>query len=99
MDKHKDGRLNFEDFLRHAEQRIECVYSQEDLRNSFEMFDKDGDGRLTLPDLKRAMLYLGLDPTHSQVKRMFKKIDSNNDGKIDFKEYILLVTRDFAKLQ
>ena len=98
INKKNDGRLNFEEYLRHAEQRIDCNFTIEDLRACFETFDKDYDGHLSLHDLKRCMVYLGLDPTNRNVKRFFKRADGDNDGFINFKEFHFLVTKDFVRL-
>merc|ERR1739849_44892 len=79
------SEINFEQFCRLVE-RIE--HNTDDIEESFSYFDEDGDGKLTLKELKRGLKKLrktgGMPKlTKAQIKQMFKDADTDNSGFID----------------
>jgi hypothetical protein len=52
------------------------------LKRQFERFASSGGGNLTLPQLKQALLHLGLDLNPTELKVLFSRLDSNASGKI-----------------
>ncbi|KAL7480139.1 hypothetical protein ACHAW6_005848, partial [Cyclotella cf. meneghiniana] len=63
-----------------------------DLKEAFSMFDIDGDGTITIFELKEVMKSLGQNPTDKELKRMIKSVDDNGDNKIDFQEFLVLMS-------
>lgn len=52
------------------------------------MFDNDGNGLIDRQEIV-AILHSGIGDIHSQeLKDFVKEIDINDDGKIDFKEFV-----------
>ena len=52
-------------------------FSDEELqvfRESFNNFDKDGNGHITIAELGAVMRQLGQQPTKKQIKKMVKKL-------------------------
>lgn len=56
------------------------------------MFDIDGDGTITLVELKEVMKSLGQNPTEKELKQMIKSVDDNGDNEIDFEEFLILMS-------
>lgn len=52
------------------------------------MFDKDGDGCVTVDELKTVMRSLGQNPTDRDVEEMTNGKVKEGDGCIDFVEFI-----------
>jgi len=52
------------------------------------MFDIDGDGTVTLTELKEVMRSLGQNPTDAELVEMINSVDDNGDNEIDFEEVI-----------
>ena len=66
--------------LRLTEQQIA------EFREAFNLFDKDGDGHVTLTELKVVMETLGQTPTQTELQQMIIDVDDNNTGEIEFEE-------------
>lgn len=60
----------------------------DDLRDSFEHFDRDGDGRIDIDEFEDLCRALGgeIDREHRDVG--FRAIDTNRSGYIDFDEFV-----------
>jgi len=63
-----------------------------DLKEAFSMFDIDGDGTITIVELKEVMKSLGQNPTEKELKQMIKSVDDNGDNEIDFEEFLILMS-------
>ena len=61
--------------------------STEDLRESFDHFDVDGDGRIDLAEFGKLCVALGgeIDDEHRNIG--FNAVDTNRNGSIDFEEF------------
>ena len=59
------------------------------LRALFNSWDSDGNGTLSLGELKEAMESMGHDD--SDIRKMFLTADENGDGSIDFEEFTVLM--------
>lgn len=53
-------------------------------------YDVGHDGYLDLTELKYMMEKLGAPQTHLGLKDMIKEVDEDNDGKISFREFLLI---------
>lgn len=51
---------------------------------AFALFDKDGDGSITVAELGVVMRNLGQSPTESSLKQMIMEVDADGSGTIDF---------------
>ena len=59
------------------------------LRNAFGKFDKNGDGRLTLQELREGInLVKGGALTEKDIEMAMSVMDSNQNGYIDYTEFI-----------
>jgi len=57
---------------------------------TFKLYDIGGDGFLDLEELKRMMEKLKCPQTHMGLKTMIKEVDEDGDGKISFREFLLI---------
>ncbi|XP_052103935.1 neo-calmodulin-like isoform X2 [Mytilus californianus] len=63
-----------------------------DFKEVFELFDKDGDGTITIKELDTVMRSLGQNPTENEVKEMVQKVDKDGNGTIEFPEFLQMAT-------
>ena len=57
----------------------------------FNYFDSSKHNYITLEDLKDIFARHGQTRTEEEIKNMIKEVDPNNDGKISFEEFELLM--------
>ena len=60
----------------------------QELRDNFNSFDLNRSGWIEEDDLKKALEILGTPKDSYEVKKLLKSIDTNEDGRICFDEYI-----------
>jgi calmodulin len=65
----------------------------QEFRETFTLFDKDGDGTITIRELRDVMLSLGQNPTQHELDDIFQASDFDGSGNLDFPEFLALMTR------
>ena len=62
---------------------------EEDLKEAFNVFDQNGDGYISVDELRSVLASLGLKQgkTIEDCKRMIMKVDVDGDGRVNFKEF------------
>ena len=50
------------------------------------MFDKDGNGFITIDELEMTMLSLGETLTPLELQEMMDEVDNDRDGKVSFRK-------------
>ena len=64
-------------------------------RDTFKVFDKDQNGLITESELSEAMQALGQGLTEGQIKEMIAAVDADEDGAINFDEFLTLILKRF----
>ena len=65
---------------------------REEFKDAFRLFDKDGDGVITIDEIFEILQSLGFKKyTKSDVKKMISKVDIDGNGTIDLDEFISLL--------
>jgi calmodulin len=66
----------------------------EELRETFEYNDRDGDGSIELDEFKAMLEELESGMSAEEVRIGFRDIDANDDGLIDFDEFVAWWAQD-----
>jgi calmodulin len=66
----------------------------DELRETFDYNDRDGDGRIQLVEFSAMLDELEAEMSDSDIEIGFKDIDTNDDGLIDFAEFVDWWTED-----
>ena len=59
----------------------------------FALFDPDGNGRITMRDLKRVVLELGENISEDEMREMIEEADRDNDGHVTFDDFFRIMRR------
>lgn len=90
IDKNKDGRIDFKEFCQFISRMPEDP--SEELRQAFQAYDKNGDGVISLDELKAILTGNG-DITEAEVEEMLMGADVDHDNKVNYHEFISMVTQ------
>jgi calmodulin len=66
----------------------------DELREAFDYNDRDNDGRIQLDEFAAMLDELEADVSGNEIEIGFKDIDTNDDGLIDFAEFVDWWTED-----
>jgi calmodulin/calcium-binding protein CML/plastin-2 len=66
----------------------------DELREAFDYNDRDGDGMIQLDEFADMLDELESGMTAADVRVGFEDIDTNDDGLIDFREFVAWWTED-----
>ncbi|OAF70592.1 Splicing factor Prp8 [Intoshia linei] len=76
--------------------RIMHDFSEEELseiREAFALFDKDGDGSITVKELGIVMHALGQKPSEEELITMVAEVDVDGNGEIDIEEFTYMLAK------
>ncbi|VDD97703.1 unnamed protein product, partial [Enterobius vermicularis] len=65
----------------------------DEFREAFTMFDKDGNGTISIKELGIAMRSLGQNPTEQEISEMINEVDIDGNGQIEFPEFCVMMKR------
>ena len=87
-DDHPD--INFQYFLKLFAEKLHSGNVEEELIYAFNVFDKEQTGGIPVPNFMEIMknLKLGDKVTESEILEIIKEADLNNDGEINYKEFV-----------
>ena len=79
---------------------IQLSPEQEDqIKQAWALFDNDNSGTIESSELKDVMRKLGLNPTPEELKDIIQDIDRDNDGSIDYNEFLRLMSTKLKDAQ
>ncbi|KAL9227501.1 hypothetical protein vseg_003184 [Gypsophila vaccaria] len=58
-----------------------------EIKRVFQMFDRNGDGKITKKELNDSLQNLGIFMSDKELTQMIDKIDENRDGFVDIDEF------------
>ena len=61
------------------------------------IFDQNGDGTISADELKEVMNELGEKASEEDIERVLSRIDTNNDGAVDYNEFATVMTKEMVE--
>jgi calmodulin len=65
--------------------------SEEEIKEAFKVFDKDGNGFISAAELRHVMTNLGEKLTEEEVDEMIREADVDGDGQINYEEFVKMM--------
>merc|ERR1711936_1140121 len=99
IDKDGDGTIDLEEYLKSRKGKTNqdlihrALVQRSRVRKEFERFDKDSSGFITKEELMAVIqARAAVTITAEQIDKMMLDSDENNDGLINYEEFILIMT-------
>ncbi|XP_059317942.1 calmodulin-3-like [Lycium ferocissimum] len=64
-----------------------------EFQEAFSLFDKDGDGCITVEELGTVIRSLDQNPTEEELQDMVNEVDADGNGTIEFTEFLNLMAK------
>lgn len=89
IDVNGDGCVDIDEFGELYQSIMDERDEEEDMREAFNVFDQNGDGFITVEELRTVLASLGIKQgrTVEDCKKMIMKVDVDGDGMVDYKEF------------
>ncbi|EDO33580.1 predicted protein [Nematostella vectensis] len=91
VDEDGSGSIGFEEFLQLMSKKTKGKSYEDELMAAFQIFDKDGNGSITVTELKEVLDSLGEKLSEDEVGEMIKEADSDGDGTVNIEEFIKMM--------
>eukprot|EP00656_Telonema_subtile_P031784 TRINITY_DN3479_c0_g1_i3.p1 TRINITY_DN3479_c0_g1~~TRINITY_DN3479_c0_g1_i3.p1 ORF type:complete len:554 (+),score=114.98 TRINITY_DN3479_c0_g1_i3:139-1800(+) len=88
-----DGDIN------HVCRALLCDQTEDDMRKAWTVFNRDGGEALDASSFREALPLMGEDVPESKIDELFREIDADGSGEIEFNEFCSLVCRMNPKVE
>mmetsp|Transcript_46531 Transcript_46531/g.100290 ORF Transcript_46531/g.100290 Transcript_46531/m.100290 type:complete len:175 (+) Transcript_46531:144-668(+) len=87
-----DRGIDFQAFLKLVAARLHAMDCVEDMREAFQVFDRDNNGSVSARELKHVMNNLGESVSNEEVEALIREADADGDGELSFDDFLNFVT-------
>ena len=87
VDVDDNRTIDLLEFLNLMAWKMKNTNSKKELKETFQVFDKDQNGFIYVVELRHVMTNLGEKMENKEVDEMIRKVDVNDDGHINYEEF------------
>ncbi|ELT93937.1 hypothetical protein CAPTEDRAFT_147994 [Capitella teleta] len=91
VDADGNGTMDFPEFLALMARKMNSEDIEEEMKEAFRVFDKDGNGFISTAELRHVMVNLGERLADDEVEEMIREADMAGDGQINYEEFVKLM--------
>ena len=70
--------------------KMQDTDSDDETREAFKVFDKDGNGKISAAEFRHVVSNLGDKLTDEEVEEMIREADLDGDGEVDYEGNLVL---------
>ena len=94
VDTDDSGTMEFAEFLAMMSSSGKDADIEDELKEAFRVFDKDGNGYISAAELRHVMTYLGEKLTDEEVDDIIGEGDVDGDGQLNYEEFVKMMVSD-----
>ncbi|KAL4375943.1 hypothetical protein GQ457_02G042580 [Hibiscus cannabinus] len=89
IDVNGDMCIDMDEFSELYQTIMDSKDEEEDMKEAFDVFDKNGDGYISVEELRSVLESLGLKQGKAMedCRRMIGRVDEDGDGRVNFREF------------
>eukprot|EP01115_Flamella_aegyptia_P003137 TRINITY_DN150_c0_g1_i2.p1 TRINITY_DN150_c0_g1~~TRINITY_DN150_c0_g1_i2.p1 ORF type:complete len:149 (-),score=67.93 TRINITY_DN150_c0_g1_i2:259-705(-) len=91
VDSIDSATIDFPEFLTVMSKSMKPAASEEEIKEAFRVFDKEGDGMVSASELRHVMTNLGEKLTEDEIDEMIREADDDGDGQIKYAEFVRMM--------
>ncbi|KAG0249048.1 hypothetical protein BG011_009629 [Mortierella polycephala] len=91
VDADGNGTIDFPEFLTMMARKMVDTESEEEIKEAFKVFDKDGNGYISAAELRHVLTNLGERLSDQEVDEMITEADVDGDGQINYDEFVRMM--------
>ncbi|KAJ4753494.1 Calmodulin [Rhynchospora pubera] len=92
VDINGNGTIEFNEFTILMARKLMETDTDEEMKEAFEVFDKDHNGLISPSELRHVMRNLGENLTDDEVAQMIREADIDGDGYVNYEEFVRMMT-------
>jgi len=99
VDVDHNGKMDLMEFIMMMHNQVGNTDTMEEMKMAFRAFDTDGDGKVSKEEFRLCMLNFGERFSEDEIEEMVKQADTDDDGSIDFSEFVYMITHENLEQQ
>ncbi|KAL9273379.1 Calmodulin-like protein [Drosera capensis] len=92
FDDDGNGSVEFAELFTLMARKMQDTDAEEELKEAFQVFDKDQNGYISSNELRQVMINLGEKLTAEEAEQMIKEADSDGDGLVNYDDFVKMMT-------
>ena len=91
VDADRKGTINFSDFLTTMARNDKDTDAEEEIREAFRVFDKDGSGNISAAEFRHVMTNLGERLTDEEIDEILCETGTDVSGMFNYEEFVTMM--------
>ena len=93
LDSNRNGKIDFDEFLGMVSRKMKVGATDEEIKDTLRVFDKDCNGFISAAELRQALANFGQKLSEEEVDEIIKEVDFDGDGQIDYAEFVSMMKK------
>eukprot|EP01103_Thecamoeba_quadrilineata_P006507 TRINITY_DN16232_c0_g1_i1.p1 TRINITY_DN16232_c0_g1~~TRINITY_DN16232_c0_g1_i1.p1 ORF type:complete len:151 (+),score=49.36 TRINITY_DN16232_c0_g1_i1:49-501(+) len=85
------SNINFDLFMKMMDRKMKEAETDDEIREAFRVFDKDGTGVIAANELRHVLTNLGEKLTEEEVDEIIREADDDGDGQINYDDFVKMM--------